>query len=127
MHVQSQEPIIVRGGVSSDQEVSKNPASAKVAVLSTSFRVTSEGVTGRSPNPFTKFPINCDSGVGEERADESFGAPWGGDQFSEHGGCHNEISSTVSGFERGASPQSSPGRLVPQGDKDIRVDRGRHC
>jgi hypothetical protein len=126
MDVQSQELIIVRCGVRSDQEVGKNPARAEVAMLSTSFRVTAKGIAGRSPNRFTQFPINDNSGINKERADEIFGAPWGGDQFSEHGRGHGEISATVSGFERGASEQSHPWGLVPQGDKDIRVDRGCH-
>jgi len=126
VHVQGQEAIIARGGVGSDQEVGENAARARIAMLAAAFRVTSESSAGRSPDRFVKFPIDHDSGVCKERADEIFGAPWGGDQFGKDGGGHGEISALESGFKRGASGRSHRWALVPQGDKDIRVDRGGH-
>ena len=106
MYVQSQESIIVLGGVSSDQEVSKNPASAKIALLSTSFRVTPEGVTGRSPNPFTQFPIDCDSGVGEERADEDDGGEHGEGEDAERALGIAELAEDERGAVDGVAEQS---------------------
>ena len=127
MYVHGQEPIIVRGGVGSDQEVRESATSAQVAMLAAAFRVASERSASRSPDRFLKFPIDYDSGVCKERADEIFGAPRGGDQFGEDRGGHDEISALESGFKRGASGRGHPWALVPQSDKDVRVDGGCHC
>src|ERR1700686_3720492 len=95
-------------------------------MLAASFRVASERSASRSPDRFLKFPIDHDSGVCKERADEIFGAPWGGDKFGEDRGGHGEISALESGFERGGSGRGHPWALIPQSDKDVRVDRGCH-
>jgi hypothetical protein len=127
MYVHGQEPIIARGGVGSDQEVRENTACAQVAMVAAAFRMASERSASRSPDRFLEFPIDYDSGVCKERADEIFGAPWGGDQFGEDWSGHGEISALESRFKRGASGRSHPRVLVPQGDKDVCVDRGCHC
>ncbi len=106
MYVASHELIIVLCGVSSDQEVGKNAARAQVAMFPAPFRVTSEGVACGSPHPLTQFPINRDPSVFKERIHELFRASRGGDQFGEDRGGHDEISVTVSRFERGASGRS---------------------
>src|SRR6266852_2775118 len=71
VHVQGQEAIIVRGGVGSDQEVGENAARARIAMLAAALRVASERSASQSPDRFVKFPIDHDSGVCKERADEA--------------------------------------------------------
>jgi len=105
MYVASHELIIVLCGVSSDQEVGKNAARAQVAMFPAPFRVTSEGVACGSPHPLTQFPINRDPSVFKERIHELFRASRAAISSAKTG-RHDEISVTVSRFERGASGRS---------------------
>jgi len=126
MYVQSQEPIIVRGGVCSDQKVSKNASSAEIAMLPAPFRVAPKRSTGGPPDCFIQFPIDCYSRVSKECADKIFGTPWSCDQFRKYRRGRDEISVLESGFEGSASSQRHSWILVPQSDDDVRVDCGSH-
>ena len=112
--------------MSSDEKVRENSACAEVAMLTAPFRVGFESVARRAPNPLTEFPINCDSGVFKEAVDEFFGASWGGDQFGEHRSGHDEISAAVGSIKRVAGGHGLSWVSIPQGDKDVGVDRGGH-
>ena len=78
--------------MSSDQEVSKNPSRAQVAMLSTSFRIASERSAGRSPYRFGQMPVDRDSGVFEEPIHEIFSSAGTRYQFGKDRGSHGYIS-----------------------------------
>ncbi len=110
----------------SNQEVGENSPGARVAMFSAALRVSLESSTGSSPYRFIQMPIDGYSRVFKKRGNESFGAPRGGDQLSEHRRGHRKISAMERGVKSGASGQSDPSVRVPQGDNDVRVDRGGH-
>jgi len=95
-------------------------------MFSAALRVSLESATGSSPYSFTQMPIDGYSRVFKKSGNESFGAPWGGDQLSEHRRGHGKISAIERGVKRGASGQSDPRVRVPQGHNDVGVDRGCH-
>ncbi len=90
-------------GVSSNQKVGENASSAEIVMLPAPFRVVSKSSSGRSPYRFIQFPIDRDSGIRKERADEVFGAPRGGNQFGEDRSSHGEVPASEGGFEGSAS------------------------
>ncbi len=78
--------------MSSDQEVSKNPPRAQVALLSTPFRIAAERSTGGSPNRFSQIPIDRDSGVFKEPIHEIFSSTGTCYQFGKDRRGHSYIS-----------------------------------
>ena len=110
----------------SNQEVGENSPRAQVAMFSAALRVSLEGSTGSSPYPFAQMPIDGYSRFFKKHGNESFGAPRCRDQLSEHGRGHNKISAIECGVKSSPSGQSHPRVRVPQGDNDVRVDRGCH-
>src|SRR5712664_3550575 len=82
--IHGQQPIAMRCGVSSDQEIGENPPRAQITMPSPPFHVASEGPSGSSPNIFVQFPINRNSRVFEERIHEIFSSTWASYQFGEN-------------------------------------------
>jgi len=78
--------------MSSDQEVSKNPSHAQVAMLSTPFRIASERSAGRSPYRFGQMPVDRDSGVFKEPIHEIFSSAGTRYDFGKDRGSHGHIS-----------------------------------
>src|SRR5271170_6474208 len=96
-----------------DQEISKNPAYARIAALSASFRITSKSSAGRSPHSFVQVPINRNARIFKESIHEVFGAARSGNEFGENRGGNGKISAMKSCFKRRARGRCQFRVLIP--------------
>ncbi len=112
--------------MSADEEISENPPSTEIAMTSPALCIALESLTSGSPYSFCQMPIDCNSRIFKERANKSFGAARSCDQLCEYWCGHDQSSAIECGVKSVASGQGNPRVRVPQGDKNVRVNRGCH-
>src|SRR5437016_8363385 len=92
IYIQGQEPMIVCGGVGSDQEVRESATCAQVAMLAAPFRISSERSASRPPYRFGQMPVDRDPGIFKEPIHEIFSSTGTRYQFRKDRGSDGYIS-----------------------------------
>src|ERR1700683_214508 len=109
-----------------DQEIGQNAPRLQTAILLSADRVALVCASSISPHCFVQFPVNRNAGFSEEIIQKGF-LPFGkGQKLCEDGGGDHKPTVVECSIQCRLREQIEGLVFVPEGNKDVSVERGCH-